>query len=55
MCDKIDGHNFIEIEKAFNFAEKIKRAIIISHTMKGKGVSFMEEVPTWHGSLELSS
>ena len=42
---------------AINFARKNKTSptIIISHTMKGKGVSFMEEVPTWHGSLELSN
>ena len=54
---EIDGHNFVEIEKAFNFARKNKTSptIIISHTMKGRGVSFMEEVPTWHGSLELSN
>jgi len=27
--------------------------IVIAHTSKGRGVSFMEGKPLWHGSLEL--
>ena len=54
---EIDGHNSQEMEVAFNDARNVKNkpTIIIAHTIKGKGVSFMENSPTWHGSLELSN
>ena len=50
-----DGHNFEQIEKALVTAKKTKNCptIIIAHTIKGKGVSFMEGVPAWHGSVKL--
>ena len=31
-----------------------KPHLIIAHTIKGKGVSFMENKPLWHGSLKMS-
>ena len=31
-----------------------KPTVIIAHTIKGKGVSYMEGSPAWHGSLKLS-
>jgi transketolase len=31
-----------------------KPLFIIAHTIKGKGVSFMENKPLWHGSLKMS-
>ena len=47
----IDGHNFDEIEAAFNEAEKIDKPVaIIAKTVKGKGVSYMENQVGWHGS-----
>ena len=48
----IDGHNFEEIEKAVEVAEatKGKPTAIICKTVKGKGVSFMENKAEWHGS-----
>jgi transketolase len=47
---EIDGHNMIEILDAFQKAHKIKGPVaIIAHTVKGKGVSFMENVAVWHG------
>lgn len=48
---QIDGHNFKEILSAFDEAKKIKDkpAIIIAKTIKGKGVSFMENVCEFHG------
>ncbi|MBE6700805.1 MAG: transketolase [Ruminococcaceae bacterium] len=48
----IDGHNFDEIEKAVAEAEsyKGKPTVIICKTVKGKGVSFMEDRAEWHGS-----
>lgn len=49
---EIDGHNYNEIDKALLKArteEKGKPTVIIAHTIKGKGVSFMENVAAWHG------
>lgn len=47
----IDGHNFDEIEAALNNAKatKGKPTAIIAKTVKGKGVSFMENQVGWHG------
>ena len=47
----IDGHNMKEIIKAFEKAKTIKGkpTAIIAKTVKGKGVSFMENVAAWHG------
>ncbi len=48
---EIDGHNIIEILKAFDLSKEIhnKPTVIIAHTTKGKGVSFMENEAKWHG------
>ena len=48
----IDGHNFEEIENAFAAAKtcKGKPTAIVMKTTKGKGVSFMENNVSWHGS-----
>ncbi|MGI6020186.1 MAG: transketolase [Lachnospiraceae bacterium] len=48
----IDGHNYDEIRDAFAKAEecKGKPTIILAKTTKGKGVSFMENQASWHGS-----
>ncbi len=53
---EINGHSFSEIEDAFNQAlnETSKPSMIIAHTIKGKGVSYMEEIPTWHGSVRMT-
>ncbi len=50
---EIDGHDFDQIEKAFTAARtfKGKPTVILAHTIKGKGISFMENNPKWHGSL----
>lgn len=47
----IDGHNFDEIEKAFDIfhKENEKPTCIVMKTIKGKGVSFMENNAGWHG------
>ncbi len=47
----IDGHDFDQIEKAVAEAEatKGKPTAIIAKTVKGKGVSFMENAVGWHG------
>lgn len=48
---EIDGHNMEEIVPALETAKTIKGkpTIVIAHTIKGKGVSFMENVAGWHG------
>lgn len=48
----IDGHNFDEIENAYKAARecKGKPTCIVANTVKGKGVSFMENECDWHGS-----
>ena len=47
----IDGNDFDEIEKAFKEAKETKGmpTVILAHTVKGKGVSFMENNVGWHG------
>ena len=47
----IDGHDIEEIIKAFEVARNIKEkpVCIIAKTIKGKGVSFMENQVGWHG------
>ncbi|MGL5260706.1 MAG: transketolase [Lachnospiraceae bacterium] len=48
----IDGHDFNDIKKAFDFAKTVKGkpTAIVAKTTKGKGVSFMENKAAWHGS-----
>ena len=48
---QIDGHDFDEIEAAFAAARKVtgKPSAIVVKTVKGKGVSYMENQAGWHG------
>ncbi len=48
---EIDGHDFNQIEEAFAKARSVKGkpCVIIAKTIKGKGVSFMENQVSWHG------
>ena len=48
---EIDGHNFKKIISALKYSKKRKKyspLTIIAHTVKGKGVSFMENKLEWH-------
>lgn len=47
----VDGHNIQELITAFEQAKKVKGkpTVIIANTIKGKGVSFMENEASWHG------
>jgi len=47
----VDGHNFDELRAAFKEAKETKGmpTAIIAKTVKGKGVSFMEDKASWHG------
>jgi transketolase len=48
---EVDGHSFTELIDAFNQAKQVKGkpTVIIAHTIKGKGVSFMENNADFHG------
>ena len=50
---EIDGHNIQEIHDALNQAYRLrsgdKPILILAQTIKGKGVSFMEDQVSWHG------
>lgn len=49
-CIVIDGHNIAEIYNAVETAKTNKKpTVIIANTVKGKGVSFMENQVGWHG------
>ncbi len=49
---EMDAHDFDSIEKAFNEAETVSQMpiAIIQKSVKGKGVSFMEDQVSWHGT-----
>jgi len=48
---EVDGHNFTQLIDAFEQTKQVKGqpSVIIAHTIKGKGVSFMENNPDFHG------
>ena len=48
---EVDGHNLHAVIDALTTAKEVKNqpAAIIAHTIKGKGVSFMENNPVYHG------
>lgn len=45
---EIDGHDYKQIRKALLTRENKKPTLILANTLKGKGVSFMENAPIWH-------
>jgi len=50
---EIDGHDMHEVLSAYDYAKRLgdegKNALIIAKTIKGKGISFMENRSEWHG------
>jgi len=48
---EVDGHDLAQLTQAFEQAKSVKGkpTVIIAHTIKGKGVSFMENNPDFHG------
>ncbi len=48
---EIDGHDLVQVVAAFNQAKQVKGkpTCVVAHTIKGKGVSFMENNPDFHG------
>ena len=53
---EIDGHDIPAILSAFRSAAVTTGApsVIIAHTVKGKGVPYMENIPVWHGSVKMT-
>ena len=53
---EIDGHDIPEILRTFRRAGATqgRPSVIIAHTVKGKGVPYMENIPTWHGSVKMT-
>lgn len=53
---EIDGHSQTEMRQAIDVALGVRTgpSVVIAHTVKGKGVSFMEGVPSWHGSVRMT-
>lgn len=48
---KCNGHDFNDIDRAFNIKENNGMpTVVIAETIKGKGVSFMEDNVAWHGA-----
>jgi len=47
-----DGHDYDQLQKAYKEARSIKGkpTVIVAKTIKGKGVSFMENQASWHGT-----
>jgi len=52
----VDGHNLKSLKKGFEIINNnnSKPKIIIADTIKGKGISFMENVPSWHYWQDMS-
>ena len=46
----VAGHDFDQLHRAFEEARTVKPTAIIAKTVKGKGVSYMENQVSWHGS-----
>ena len=53
---EIDGHDIPQILEQLRQAgaRREKPSVIIAHTIKGKGVPYMENIPAWHGSVKLT-
>ncbi len=50
LAFEIDGNDMTQVLSSFQRAKKMAGPVmIIAHTTKGKGVSFMENVAEWHG------
>jgi transketolase len=50
---EINGHNVLQILDALDTAQEVhsQPVVILAHTTKGKGVSFMENTALWHGAV----
>lgn len=52
---EIDGHDIEPVLSALRSAAAATApSVIVAHTVKGKGVAYMEDKPAWHGSVKLT-
>lgn len=53
---EISGHDIAAITASFDEARAInwRPTVVIAHTIKGRGVPYMEDQPLWHGSVKLT-
>lgn len=53
---EVDGHDLTALGEAFELPDAAEGppTAVLAHTLKGRGVSFMEGSPPWHGSVRLS-
>ena len=53
---EIDGHDIAQILSTFRRAGATQKrpSVVIAHTVKGKGVGYIENVPAWHGNVKLT-
>ena len=51
QVQEVDGHDLSQVIEALEKARDVRGrpSVVIAHTVKGKGVSFMENNPEWHG------
>jgi transketolase len=49
---EVDGYDYLQLVEAFDLAGSVKNrpTMIVAHTVKGKGISFMEWSPLYHGT-----
>ena len=45
---EIDGHDISAIRKALLYRDAEKPVLVLAHTVKGKGISYMENKAKWH-------
>lgn len=45
---EVDGHDYADIARGLNAADRMVPHFVVAHTVKGRGVSFMENVLHWH-------
>lgn len=46
--EEVDGHDLEQLQDVLGRKNKNRPRLIIAHTIKGKGLSFMENTPIWH-------
>jgi len=51
VVDEVNGHDFNELLPTLHKKTPGFPHCIIAHTIKGKGVSYMEDDPAWHGGI----
>ena len=51
---EINGHSFTDLEKCLSSKVNEKPLAVIAHTVKGKGISFMEDDNNWHYRIPTS-